>query len=55
MIQINLSDEQAKRLLSAFGWRISGGGVACLMLSEDIAKEVFTQLENQVEAKRREQ
>lgn len=55
MIQINLSDEQAKRLLSAFGWRISGGGVTCLTLSEEIAKEVFVQLENQIEAKRREQ
>lgn len=55
MIQINLSDEQAKRLLSAFGWRISSGGVAGLALSEEIAKEVFTQLENQVEAKRKEQ
>lgn len=55
MIQINLSDEQAKRLLSAFGWRISGGGVTCLTLSEEIAKEVFIQLENQVEAKRREE
>lgn len=55
MIQINLSDEQAKCLLSAFGWRISDGGVAGLTLSENIAKEVFTQLENQVEAKRKEQ
>nr|CAK6597767.1 unknown function [Klebsiella phage vB_Kpn_K50PH164C1] len=30
MIQINLSDKQAKRLLSAFGWRISGGGGATI-------------------------
>lgn len=55
MIQINLSDEQAKRLLSAVGWRVAGGGMACVMVSEEVAKEVFTQLENQVEAKRREE
>lgn len=54
MIQINLSDEQAKRLLSALGWRVSGGNLACVMVSEEIAKEVFVQLENQAEAKRRE-
>lgn len=55
MIQINLSDEQAKRLLNAFGWRITGGGIACMVVPEEIAKEVFIQLENQVEAKRREE
>lgn len=55
MIQINLSDEQAKRLLSAVGWRVTGGGMACVIFSEEVAKEVFTQLENQVEAKRKEQ
>ena len=55
MIQINLSDEQAKRLLSALGWRVSGGNLACVMVSEEIAKEVFIQVENQVEAKRREE
>lgn len=54
MIQINLSDEQAKLLLSALGWRVSGGNLACVMVSEEVAKEVFTQLENQVEVKRRE-
>lgn len=51
MIQINLSDEQAKRLLSALGWRVSGGNLSCVMVSEEVAKEVFIQLENQVEAK----
>lgn len=51
MIQINLSDEQAERLLNAFGWRITGGGIACMVVPEEIAKEVFIQLENQVEAK----
>lgn len=55
MIQINLSDEQAKRLLSALCWRVSGGNLACVMVSEEVAKEVFIQLENQVEAKRREE
>ena len=59
MIQINLSDEQAKRLLSALDWRVSGGNLACVMVSEEIAKEVFiqveNQVENQVEAKRREE
>lgn len=55
MIQINLSDEQAERLLNAFGWRITGGGIACMVVTEEIAKEVFVQLENQVEAKRREE
>ena len=55
MIHINLSDEQAKRLLIAVGWRVTGGGMACVMVSEEVAKEVFTQLENQVEAKRREE
>lgn len=55
MIQINLSDEQAKRLLSALGWRVSGCNLSCVMVSEEVAKEVFIQLENQVEAKRREE
>ena len=55
MIQINLSDEQAKRLLKAVGWRDTGGSISCIVVSEEIAKEVFTQLENQAEAKRKEQ
>lgn len=55
MIQINLSDEQAKRLLSALSWRVSGGNLACVMVSEEVAKEVFIQVENQVEAKMREE
>ncbi|UVN00177.1 MAG: hypothetical protein [Bacteriophage sp.] len=56
MIQINLSDEQGRELLNAFGWRWSGDSLSVdnVTVKADLAAEVFRQLENQVEAQRRE-
>lgn len=57
MITINLSDEQGRELLNAFGWRWSDDSLAVdnVSVKADVAAEVFRQLENQVEAQRREQ
>lgn len=52
MITINLSDSQAKSLLHSLGWRTQVGGVSLANFSESVAKEVFIQLENQIEAKK---
>lgn len=46
MIQINLSEEQAKELLRAFGWRSVHGSQAIAGIREDVAKDIFIQLEN---------
>lgn len=54
MITINLSDEQGRELLSAFGWRDEVGRMAKIRLDETVAAEIFRQVENQVEAQRRE-
>lgn len=56
MITINLSDEQGRELLNAFGWRWSDDSLAVdnVSVKADVAAEVFRQLENQVEAQRRE-
>lgn len=56
MITINLSDEQGRELLNAFGWRWSNDSLAVdsVSVGADVAAEVFRQLENQVEAQRRE-
>lgn len=56
MIQINLSDEQGRELLNAFGWRWSNDSLAVdnVAIKADVAAEVFRQLENQVDAQRRE-
>lgn len=45
MIQINLSEEQAKSLLMCLGWRMGAGSVAVVNIKEETAKEIFTQLE----------
>lgn len=57
MITINLSDEQGRKLLNAFGWRISGGeiDIDIVHVCANVAKEVFVQVENQIEAKNQEQ
>lgn len=57
MITINLSDEQGRELLNAFGWLWSNDSLAVdnVAIKADVAAEVFRQLENQVDAQRREQ
>lgn len=56
MITINLSDEQGRELLNAFGWRESWECLALdhVVVKANLAAEVFRQLENQVDAQRRE-
>lgn len=46
MIQINLSEEQAKELLRAFCWRSIHGSQAIANIKEEVAKTVFMQLEH---------
>lgn len=45
MITINLSEEQAKKLLHAVGWRTLCGSTDAMMIEHGVAKEIFTQLE----------
>jgi hypothetical protein len=46
MIQINLSEEQARLMLDAFGWRDGLGEKSKIRLNEEVAAEVFRQLEH---------
>lgn len=46
MITINLSEQQARIMLSAFGWRDSDGLQATVKIYEPVAREVFSQLEH---------
>lgn len=48
MITINLSDKQGRELLNAFGWRWSSGGEAVVNIKEEVAKELFAQLEHKL-------
>lgn len=48
MITINLSEEQAKSLLSSLGWRYGSGEYDRLVVKSDVAKEVFIQLEHKL-------
>ena len=48
MIQINLSEEQAKSLLNSLGWRYGSGEYERLDVKSEVAKEVFIQLEQQL-------
>lgn len=45
MITINLSEEQAKKLLHAVGSRALCGSTDEMMIDHDVARELFTQLE----------
>lgn len=46
MITINLSEQQARIMLAAFGWRDNDGIQATVKIYEPVAREVFRQLEN---------
>lgn len=46
MITVNLSEEQARIMLAAFGWRDSNGFQSAIKLDEQVACEVFRQLEH---------
>lgn len=46
MITINLSEQQARIMLSAFGWRDNDGLQATVKIYEPVAREVFSQLEH---------
>ena len=46
MITINLSEQQARIMLSAFGWRDDDGIQATVKIPEKVAREVFNQLEH---------
>lgn len=48
MIQINLSEEQAKSLLRGLGWRMGSGSEAVVNIKEEVAKELFAQLEHKL-------
>lgn len=48
MITINLSEEQAKSLLRGMGWRIGSCGEAVVNIKEEVAKELFEQLEHKL-------
>ena len=48
MITINLSEEQAKSLLRGIGWRMGSGGEAVVNIKEEVAKELFAQLEHKL-------
>ena len=45
MITINLSEEQAKKLLHAVGSRALCGSTDEMMIDHEVAREIFTQLE----------
>lgn len=49
MITINLSREQARLMLAGFGWREGMGACSTIRLSENVAAEVFRQLEHAFE------
>lgn len=46
MITINLSEEQARIMLAAFGWRDDDGIQATVKIPEPVAREVFLQIEH---------
>ena len=46
MITINLSEQQARIMLAAFGWRDDDGIQATVKIPETVAREVFNQLEH---------
>ena len=48
MITINLSDEQARKLLESLGWRIDIGNISDCHIDADVAKEMFIQLEQKM-------
>lgn len=48
MITINLSDEQARKLLESLGWRIDIGNVSACHVDSEVAKEIFMQLEQKL-------
>lgn len=48
MITINLSDEQARKLLESLGWRIDIGNVSACHVDSEVAKEMFMQLEQKL-------
>lgn len=48
MITINLSEEQAKSLFRSMGWRMGIGSEAVVNIKEEVASELFTQLEQQL-------
>lgn len=53
MIQINLSDDQAKEMLSAFGWRETWtAGDDIVHIDPGVASELFKQLEKWSEENR---
>ncbi len=46
MITINLSEQQARIMLAAFGWRDDDGIQATVKIPEPVAREVFSQIEH---------
>lgn len=48
MITINLSAEQARKLLGSLGWRIDIGNISACHIDADVAREMFTQLEQKM-------
>ncbi|UGO55914.1 hypothetical protein JLBYU41_28 [Escherichia phage JLBYU41] len=46
MITINLSEQQARIMLAAFGWRDDDGIQATVKIPDTVAREVFNQLEH---------
>ena len=48
MIQINLSVEQARKLLESMGWRIDIGNISACHVDSEVAKEMFMQLEQKL-------
>ncbi|EHT0126430.1 hypothetical protein KW140_001861 [Salmonella enterica] len=48
MITINLSEKQAKSLLMHLGWRMGIGGEAVVNIKEEVARELFAQLEHKL-------
>lgn len=45
MITINLSVQQARKLLESLGWRIDIGNISACHIDADVAREMFTQLD----------
>lgn len=48
MITIKLSEEQAKSLLRSLGWRMGSGSEAVVNIKEEVARELFAQLEHKL-------
>ena len=48
MITINLSEEQAKSLLRCLGWQMCSGNEAVVNIKEEVARELFAQLEHKL-------